>query len=57
MIVTNSDKDQTDFSSVFIMHSINSDCTFQGGAETLGGAERSWLVYPTLSIQFKIINL
>lgn len=51
--VTDSDKDQTDFSSGFVMHSINSECTSQGAAETLGGAERPWLVYPTLNSQFK----
>lgn len=51
--VTNSHKDQTDFSSVFVMHSIKFECTSQGAAETLEGAEGSWLVYPTLSTQFK----
>lgn len=51
--VTNSDKDQTDFSSGFVMHIINSEGTSQGAAETLGGAEGSWLAYPTLNSQFK----
>lgn len=37
--VANSDKDQINFSSVFAMHSINSECISQGAAEILGGAE------------------
>lgn len=56
--VSNSDKDQINFSSVFVMHRINSECTSQGAAETLGGAQVLWLVYPNSSVHhLKIINL
>lgn len=37
------------------MHCINSECTSHGAAETLGGAEVSWLVYPNFNVNLKII--